>query len=107
MTENSPKLAKKFYCECCDYRCSKQSDYNKHILTMKHKNNYTMAQNNDNLSPKVAKNYECITCDYFTSKYSDYVKHLSTLKHTNKHDATLLLQNATTNLDTGYVGFLN
>ena len=46
-------------------------------------------------SPKVAKKYECITCDYFTSKYSDYVKHLSTLKHTNKHDATLLLQNAT------------
>ncbi len=59
MTENSPKLAKKFYCECCDYRCSKQSDYNKHILTMKHKNNYTMAQNNDNLSPKVAKKYVC------------------------------------------------
>ena len=33
----SPKLAKKFVCEKCDYKCCKQSDYDKHLLTLKHK----------------------------------------------------------------------
>lgn len=33
----SPKLAKKFVCKKCDYKCCKQSDYDKHILTLKHK----------------------------------------------------------------------
>lgn len=32
-----PKNAKIFYCECCDFKCSKQSNYNKHLLTRKHK----------------------------------------------------------------------
>lgn len=35
--KNSLKLAKINRCECCDYECSKQSDYNKHLLTGKHK----------------------------------------------------------------------
>jgi hypothetical protein len=39
ITEKSPKISSKFYCESCDYKCSKQSEYNKHILTAKHKNN--------------------------------------------------------------------
>ena len=36
-TKNSPKLAKNFYCEKCDYKCSKESDYKKHLSTRKHK----------------------------------------------------------------------
>jgi regulator of replication initiation timing len=35
--KNSQKLAKNYRCECCDYECCKQSDYNKHLLTSKHK----------------------------------------------------------------------
>ena len=35
-TEKSPKISAKFYCEICDYKCFKQSEYNKHILTSKH-----------------------------------------------------------------------
>ena len=38
MTENSPKIDKKYKCNICDYKCSKPSDYNKHLLTSKHKN---------------------------------------------------------------------
>jgi hypothetical protein len=34
--QKSPKIAKKFICEKCDYKCSKQYDYDKHILTLKH-----------------------------------------------------------------------
>ena len=36
--EKSPKISIKFYCECCNYKCSKQSEYTKHILTAKHQN---------------------------------------------------------------------
>ena len=35
---NSPKISKKFICEKCDYKCSKQSEFNKHLSTNKHKN---------------------------------------------------------------------
>ena len=32
-----PKNAELFYCEKCDFKCSKQSNWNTHILTRKHK----------------------------------------------------------------------
>jgi len=35
-TKNSPKIRRKFYCEKCDYTCSKPSDFNKHINSKKH-----------------------------------------------------------------------
>ena len=38
-TKNSPKLAKTrqdFFCEKCNYTCSKQSDFTKHLTTRKH-----------------------------------------------------------------------
>ena len=35
-TENSSKVAKKFNCEKCNYKCSKTSDWKKHISTRKH-----------------------------------------------------------------------
>ena len=39
ITENSQKSQPLLYCEKCDYKCCRKSDYNKHILTAKHKNN--------------------------------------------------------------------
>ena len=32
------KRAEKYYCKVCDFRCSKKSNYERHILTAKHKN---------------------------------------------------------------------
>ena len=47
MTYNkTPKNAKTFYCENCDFGCSKKSDYSRHLLTSKHKiltNTYEIA----------------------------------------------------------------
>jgi hypothetical protein len=31
-----PKNAGKFICECCDFSCSKKSNYDKHLMTRKH-----------------------------------------------------------------------
>jgi len=49
-----PKNAKYFYCEECDFNCSKKSNYNKHINTRKHKNTYKILINTDILMPKNA-----------------------------------------------------
>jgi hypothetical protein len=40
LTEKTAKkiLVKIFYCEKCAFKCSKKSNYEKHILTRKHKN---------------------------------------------------------------------
>ena len=35
-TKKSPKIRQKYYCEKCDYSCSKKSDYEKHIDSKKH-----------------------------------------------------------------------
>ena len=53
-----PKDAEKFYCEICDFKCSKKSNYNKHILTRKHQRTYNGLTNADKNSPKIAK-FEC------------------------------------------------
>lgn len=37
-TKKMPKNAEKFHCEKCGFITSKQSNYNKHLLTAKHKN---------------------------------------------------------------------
>jgi hypothetical protein len=52
--ENPPKNAKIFYCAKCDFRCSKQSDWDRHIVRPKHINR----QNN------IVKNaiYACVKC---------------------------------------------
>jgi len=36
--KKSPKISYKFICETCDYKCSKNSEYTKHLSTAKHKN---------------------------------------------------------------------
>jgi hypothetical protein len=64
-TEKSPKISAKFFCENCNYKCSKQSEYNKHILTNKHK----ILQN-----PTTVINTKIYTCEC-GKKY----KHSSTL----------------------------
>jgi hypothetical protein len=56
ITEKSPEISSKFYCKFCDYKCSKQSEYNKHILTSKHKNN-------DGQLHKNLQNIQKYTCE--------------------------------------------
>ena len=35
--KKSPKIPKKFECKICNYKCSNKKDFNKHLLTAKHK----------------------------------------------------------------------
>jgi len=54
-TKKSPKISNTYFCENCDYICSKKSEYNKHILTNKHK-----ILQNPTLKISDCKTYECI-----------------------------------------------
>jgi hypothetical protein len=45
----------KYYCNYCDYRCSKQSEWNRHISRKKHKNE----AKGDNYCSVINKSFEC------------------------------------------------
>ena len=68
----TPKVAaEKYRCELCDYTCSKQSDFNKHLGTGKHKR-ITMDNSLDN---KIApREYKC-ECDRKYTFCSGLSKH--------------------------------
>lgn len=72
--QKSQKVAQKFLCEKCNYITSKQNDYNKHVLTAKHKR-LTFAANKKSLKSDII--YDCI-CG---KKY----KHLSSLSKHKKN----------------------
>ena len=44
--KKSGKIRKNFYCKCCDYYTSDKKDYNKHLLTRKHRKSANSDKNN-------------------------------------------------------------
>lgn len=70
----SKKISYKFFCEKCNYKCNKQSEYTKHLMTAKHK----MVVNDSEKSPLLNKNnhnmYECI-CGKIYKYDSGYYRH--------------------------------
>ena len=52
---NEDKTHKKYFCEKCNFDCSKQSDYDRHILTAKHKRLTTTKEN----TQKNTTTYNC------------------------------------------------
>ncbi len=53
--KKTPKNANKFSCENCDFNCSKESDWNRHITTAKHINKI----NGIEKTPKTPKLHIC------------------------------------------------
>ena len=59
----TPKNADVFFCKKCDFKCSKNSDWKRHISTPKHRNDDKMITNDDAFTPKnadVTNKYVCI-----------------------------------------------
>ena len=54
--EKLPENAIFFDCHTCDFKCSKQSNYDKHLLTLKHQNRTKL----NNLEQKMPKNAESL-----------------------------------------------
>ena len=53
--EKTPKINNKYYCEKCDFICSKKSDYVRHLSTAKHKKH----EMDNEKTPKNATPYMC------------------------------------------------
>ena len=82
--KNSPKIAIKFVCKKCDYKCCKQSDYDKHLLTAKHKKDDAEDILED----------EKLAIQYFCECGKEYKHRQGLWKHKKK------CQNSKTNVDT-------
>jgi hypothetical protein len=74
----------KFNCAKCNYICNKCSDYNKHLLTAKHKRQAIANQN----SKEVAKSYSC-ECNKTYSHLSSLWKHKKKCGLIMKNDETV------------------
>ena len=56
--KKTPKNAEFFECDKCAFKCSKQSDWSRHIVTAKHKNRTKL----DKIEQKNAEIYSCSCC---------------------------------------------
>ena len=66
-TKIMPKNAKIFYCEYCDFKCSKQSNFLTHTSTSKHMTRYKMIQKDIHIKdPNTKKQYTCECGKEFT-----------------------------------------
>ena len=60
-----PKNAEFFECKICNFKCSKKSNYHKHLLTAKHKKFTEFTEKNAEMNCK----YVCDICDkHYTSR---------------------------------------
>jgi hypothetical protein len=75
------KISKKFICEKCNYVCSKQSEFTKHLATLKHT---TLSLDLE----KIAKSYPCVCGKEY--------KHSQSL-HTHKKTCQTIINNDTNN----------
>ena len=77
--EITPKNADKYSCESCNFKCYKQSDYNRHILTAKHQNRTNRTQK----TPKNADKFECECGKVYKARNSLwYHKHRCSYRNT-------------------------
>jgi hypothetical protein len=73
-----PKNAKNIICEVCDFKCCKQSNFDKHIITPKHKNNekrYKMVKKNANETLDETEQIIVCECGNIYKHYSGLWRH--------------------------------
>jgi hypothetical protein len=68
VNENVGKVAKDFCCEKCDYYTSKQYNYDKHILTAKHKKN-VFGDGSDSFSDTESSKLSKYACNICSKQY--------------------------------------
>ena len=73
-----PKVPQKYSCIICDYSTSRLSQYNRHIMTPKHK----MILNDMNQAPEGSKTHIC-SCGKIYTYYSGLYRHKKTCEYSN------------------------
>ena len=86
-SKNEQKRAKTsnfFFCEKCDYSTSRKSNYDRHIVSIKHLEKKGGVAQKWQKSTKKNVFKICEHCDYVASKKYNWEKHLQTIKHQQK-----------------------
>jgi hypothetical protein len=78
--KKTTKIPPVFLCEKCNFKCSKKQDFNRHILTRKHK----MITNDYNKTPKNSKPYNCECGKMYSHRQGLYA---------HKKKCTLVIEN--------------
>ena len=94
-----PKNAKKFYCEKCHFTCSKESNWIKHTMTLKHNNetNETNLEQKKNI--KCQKKYECEFCENTFNSRTTLWRHKKTCSIIQKEETANNNTISTTDID--------
>ena len=80
-----PENAKKKYCEKCDFTCSKESNWKKHLTTAKH-----MKEINGNVgNEQTAVLYECDICNKEFKTKSGLWKHKKKCNYKSEKDINI------------------
>jgi len=77
------KHVEKFNCEICDFKCCKQSNFDKHNITSKHKNNekkYNLMPKNDNKNLDESEQIFTCECGSIYKHYSGLWRHKKNCK---------------------------
>ena len=87
-----PKNAEKFVCEKCDFVCSKKSNYDNHLLTLKHQKDDADDVLDDANSPKLAALYFC-ECGKEYKHRQGLWKHKKLCDESNNYQKSSIEQN--------------
>ena len=92
--QKSPKVAKIFRCETCEYICSKQSDFNKHCSTRKHKMEIMEKTKELNGNKNVEQHntgYNCLQCGKKYETNAGLWKHSKKCKPAQKEKNSMVI----------------
>ena len=91
-----PNSSNKYNCECCDYNTSRISQYNRHLLTAKHR----MLTNTNEKSSKGSKVHIC-DCGKEYKHASSLIKHRKKCTYTTEEEPknTIVLTPEESNID--------
>ena len=90
-----PKNAAFYECKKCDFSCSKESNWNKHLMTRKHQKSYIGVTKNAEKMPKNAAQFECECGNKYKFRQGLY-KHKKKCSFTTTESSTIALQDVGT-----------
>jgi len=66
--------SKEYFCECCNYKCNNKTNFQKHLTTIKHKNQILETLGNKG-NETIVKNFSCPNCEKIFKTNSGLWKH--------------------------------
>ena len=89
-----------FVCDLCDYKCSKQSDFNKHLITRKHNGNGD-GQIMESASTLIT--FNCSHCNKHYKTNSGLWKHMKKCKEPDEASTNSIIANESNHIESNFL----